>query len=166
MVYVMYRNGTYWAQDSCRHMNDEERRSSSVTKPNQYQTQWAGQFYVAAELSRRGYIVTFTLGNAPVTDLLARTYGGCSFAVEVKTAATKSMYQVKKPPVPDNPEDLFWVFVSLVEAQPKYFIIRSDEVLRLWHEWNDKFGPDTSWPGIDQSQVKPYEGRWDVLPST
>lgn len=49
-----------------------------------YQTQWAGQFYVAAELTRRGYIVSFTLGNAPTTDLLARVPEGEAFSVEVQ----------------------------------------------------------------------------------
>ena len=34
-----------------------------------YCVQWAAQFFVAAELTRRGYIVSFTLGNAPETDL-------------------------------------------------------------------------------------------------
>ena len=35
-----------------------------------YQTQWASQFFAAAELIRRGDQVALTLGNAPVTDLL------------------------------------------------------------------------------------------------
>ncbi len=131
-----------------------------------YGTQWAGQFYVAAELTRRDCIVTFTLGNAPVTDLLVKAPNDKAFSIEVKSATTKSMYQMKKPPVPDNPEDLFWIFVLLLkEDQPKYFIVRSDKVLKLWHEWNDKFGPENNRPGIDQSQLKPYENHWDILPS-
>lgn len=131
----------------------------------QYSTQWAGQFYGAAELTRKGYIVTFTLGNAPVTDLLVRVPEGEAFSVEVKSATTKNMYQVKRLPVPDNPEDLFWIFVLLIDGdQPKYFIVRSDMVLKLWHDWNDKFGPENNRPGIDQKQLKPYEGCWDDLP--
>jgi len=136
-----------------------------------YATQWAGQFYVAAELTRRGYIATFTHGNAPVTDLLVRVPKGRAFSIEVKSATTKSMYQMKKPPVPDDSEDLFWIFVLLVEDppkffhQPKFFIVRSDTVLKLWHEWNDKFAVNTR-PGIDQNQLEPYENQWDTLPGS
>ena len=37
-----------------------------------YHSEWAAQFFAAAELSRRGYTVTLTLGNARATDLIAR----------------------------------------------------------------------------------------------
>lgn len=36
-----------------------------------HQTQWAAQFAVASELCKRGYEVSFTMGNAtPVADLM------------------------------------------------------------------------------------------------
>jgi len=41
---------------------------SSQTR--KYLPQWACQFYAAAELTRRGYLVSLTFGNAPVADLL------------------------------------------------------------------------------------------------
>lgn len=130
-----------------------------------YATQWAGQFYVAAELTRKGYIVTFTLGNVPTTDLLVKSPEGKTFGVEVKSAKTKSICQLKEPPVPDNPEDLFWIFVSLLgDAQPVYCIIRSDEVLRLWHEYNDKFPADDKFQGIQWSTLREYQDQWDALP--
>jgi hypothetical protein len=49
-----------------------------------YKTQWAAQFYAAAELTRRGYLVSLTLGNAPVADLLAVSPSGKHFMVDVK----------------------------------------------------------------------------------
>ena len=54
-----------------------------------YQTQWAGQFYVAAELTRRGYLVSLTLGNAPVVDLLVVSPDGEHFGVDVKGQSTR-----------------------------------------------------------------------------
>jgi hypothetical protein len=39
-----------------------------------HQTQWAAQFAVASELCKRGYEVSFTMGNtAPVADLMVVT---------------------------------------------------------------------------------------------
>ncbi len=89
---------------------------------------------------------------------------GKALSVEVKSARTKSICQLKKPPVPDNPEDLFWTFVSLVEAQPVYCIIRSDEVRRLWHEYNDQFPADDKYQGIKWRTLREYQDQWDALP--
>ena len=45
-----------------------------------------GEFLVAAELARRGWTTSITLGNAARTDLLAqRTDGSSLLAVQVKT---------------------------------------------------------------------------------
>lgn len=129
-----------------------------------YQTQWAGQFYVAAELTRRGYIVSFTLGNAPTTDLLARVPEGEAFSVEVKTQRTKNFWILSEPPEPDNPEDLYWVFVFLSEPHPTFFVMRSDEVSRKWHERNDKYPPGTPYCGLNWGIVKQYQDQWDALP--
>ncbi len=38
-----------------------------MTRTSRYHTQWAAQFYVAAELTRRGYFVILTLGKRPST---------------------------------------------------------------------------------------------------
>ena len=55
-----------------------------------FQTQWLAQFLVAAELTRRGYTVTFSLGNCPVIDLMVRVPGtNASFVVDVKGTSNK-----------------------------------------------------------------------------
>jgi hypothetical protein len=38
-----------------------------------FQTQWTAQFLVAAELTSRGYLVNFSLGNAKFTDIQVET---------------------------------------------------------------------------------------------
>ena len=55
-----------------------------------YSTQWVAQFYVAAELTKKGYIVAFTLGNAPSTDILVSTPTENNFRVEVKGHSTRN----------------------------------------------------------------------------
>jgi hypothetical protein len=57
-----------------------------------YQTQWAGQFGVAHELVRRGYLVTFTTGNARDDDLLCLSQSGDAFSVQVKSLSSKTFF--------------------------------------------------------------------------
>ena len=71
-----------------------------------YLTQWGAQFYVAAELSRRNYLVTFTFGNAPTTDLLVVSPNEKAFRVEVKGQKTHNFWLIKKRMVEDNLLDL------------------------------------------------------------
>jgi hypothetical protein len=59
-----------------------------------YQTQWAGQFFAAAELARRGYLVALTLGNAQRADLLVESRTGQKFSVDVKGLATHNWWLV------------------------------------------------------------------------
>ncbi len=125
-----------------------------------YHTQWTGQFYVAAELTKRGYLITFTLGNAPVTDLLARVPDGSSFSVEVKSRSTPSHFIIpKEPPARD---DQFWIFVVLKDG-PRYFIATSDEVRPAWLDHKSKL-KGGSLPALNWGVVQKWEDRWDILP--
>ena len=64
-------------------------------------TQWASQFLAAAELIRRGYVVTFTTGNnTPLADLMVGTHTGEQFWVDVKGLSSKDSWNVK--PKPDH----------------------------------------------------------------
>jgi hypothetical protein len=49
-----------------------------------HHTSWAASFAVAAELSRRCYDVTFTVGNAPRYDLLCTGPCKTAFKVQIK----------------------------------------------------------------------------------
>ena|ERR1700722_17183786 len=75
------------------------------------QTQWTAQFLVAAELVRRGYTVSFTMGNCtPVADLMVGTPKGKQFWVDVKGLASKSDWLVKPKAPHDN---LFYILAFL-----------------------------------------------------
>jgi hypothetical protein len=46
-------------------------------------TQWAAQFAVASELCKRGYEVSFTMGNStPLADLMVVSRNGAMFLVD------------------------------------------------------------------------------------
>lgn len=134
----------------------------------QYQTQWIGQFGVATKLTRRGYMVTFTLGNAPQTDLIAATPAGKGFTLEIKSQSTKNFWRMREPKVA---EDCFYIFVFIPEDfEPlKYYIMTSQEVHTEYHAYKDRIlarNPnvkDTQW-GINWTTVFPYEDKWDKLP--
>lgn len=134
-------------------------------KTNRYHTQWAGQFYVAAELTRRGYYVTFTLGNAPHTDLLVVSPSGKMFKAEVKTQKTKNFWLVRKHPVE---KDHFYFLVYLPkEEPPTFFILPCKTVQSLREAYAKKptvKKPSDNFDGFNWTDPHPHRDRWDTLP--
>jgi hypothetical protein len=89
---------------------DKKRKPMNAT----VKSHWSGEFFAAGELVRRGYWTSFTLGNAPSTDLLAISPKGFPFKVEVKTVRRKgNSWWIKNALFAD---DLFYV---LVVSRPK-----------------------------------------------
>jgi hypothetical protein len=133
-----------------------------------YRTQWASQFYVAAELTRRNYLVSLTLGNAPVADLLVVSPSGIQFMVDVKGQSTKNFWLIQnREPRPD----LFFVLVYLPkEAEiPKYFILSNKEIMKKRNEYREHIENtsgryDDKVGGINWTTAFSYEDRWESLP--
>ena len=79
----------------------------------------AGEYFVAAELSRRGYIATLTLRNARGIDIIvADSDSTRSVGIQVKTsqspgAAWLASKKVEEATVANN---LFFVFVNLISV--------------------------------------------------
>jgi hypothetical protein len=61
-----------------------------VTGRSNYLTKQAGEYLVAAELSRRGYIATTFTGNVPYYDIIAVDDSGGHVVVQVKAIAGAS----------------------------------------------------------------------------
>jgi hypothetical protein len=137
------------------------------TQHTRYKTQWASQFYVAAELTRRGYLVSLTLGNAPVSDLFVHSPSGKHFTVDVKGQSTKNFWLIQpRPSIPDH--FFILVYLSKDHAAPKYFILSSDELMRKREEYKDsvmhrrKYQDELG--GINWTAAFDYEGKWETLP--
>lgn len=103
----------------------------------------AGEYFVAAELSRRGYLASITLRNSRGVDILATNRDATrSVAIQVKTnqlgVAEWILNQKAEASVGDDslPESLFFVFVNLPPngQAPRYHIIARREVARLVKE--------------------------------
>lgn len=105
-------------------------------KANRHHTQWAGQFGVAHELVRRGYLVAFTLGNALGTDLLCQSPEEKSFSLEVKTLSSRTYYLCQDHLQEPN-ESRHFVFVFLpssTEKRPEYYVFNNQQFLEVVEE--------------------------------
>ncbi len=98
-----------------------------------YQTQWAGQFGVAHELIRRGYLVCFTTGNAPADDLLCSSPSGTTFTVQVKSLSKKGFFLYQTSLLQPK-SDRFFVFVLVPgtdSQRPEYFVLSNEQFVQL-----------------------------------
>ena len=89
----------------------------------------SGEYFVAAELYRRGWLVGITVGNAKAVDILAEK-DGLNISIQVK-----AIYKRKNVGWPLMTEQIkdgcFYIFVNLNAdkmAMPDYFIATSEEV--------------------------------------
>ena len=146
-------------------LSDAPRKTSRSAL--RYKTQWASQFYVAAELTRRGYLVSLTFGNAHVADLLVQSPNEKQFTVDVKGQSTKNFWFIqRRPPKPDH----YFVLVYLPPKNdpPVFYILSSDELMAKRKEYEEasivrgKYRDDMG--GMNWSSALPYKDRWNALP--
>jgi len=136
----------------------------------------AGEYYVAAELSRRGYIASISLRNTRGVDILATNADATrSITIQCKTSQVSS----KKWILSDKSEDFvstnhFYVFIALggLLDRPVFHIVPSSDVasyLRNSHtEWLERPGRDGR-KHVDNpvrnfsDPDNCYLERWDLL---
>jgi hypothetical protein len=101
-----------------------------VPHDTRYNTHMAGEFFVAAELSKRGYLVSLTMGNAKAVDLFVER-AGKAVCIQVKTIDSE---QRRSWPLPSNREritnGIMFVCVVLngVGKSPTYYVLPPQEV--------------------------------------
>jgi hypothetical protein len=136
----------------------------------------AGEYFVAAELTRRGYIASISLRNTRGIDILATNQAATkSFTIQCKTnQLTKSEWLLNEKSEAFVAKNHFYVFVALgdVNERPSYHIVPSAIVSESIHAFH------TSWlntPGkqgqkhVDNSMRKfidpnnIYREQWDLL---
>lgn len=133
-------------------------QSSANRRSERIHTGIAGEFLVAGELSKRGWIATLTAKNTPHVDVLAARPSGNEHArIQVKTRSTAYSYahRVGKRFAMDGARD-FVVLVDLGgEAEaPRYWVIPAGEANRLIT--NEQ---------LRTKDVAEFENRWDLLGS-
>ncbi|HYC59000.1 MAG TPA: hypothetical protein VEK79_05475 [Thermoanaerobaculia bacterium] len=142
----------------------------------------AGEYYVAAELSRRGYLASITLRNSRGVDVLATNRDATkSVAIQVKTnqrGLAEWILNEKVETMPsgaDLPENLFFVFVNLPPdgEPPSYHVISRREVARIVREGHAAWLATLGRGGRPRAANNPirkfkdaagtYRDRWDLL---
>ncbi len=136
----------------------------------------AGEYYVAAELSARGYLASITLRNTKGVDILcSNSDASKSVGIQVKTNRRANRAWMLNQKVENYYADsLFFVFVNLNEGQkpPDYFIVPSKNVAdyakethQIWLKTPGKKGQahvDTTMRRFTDS-TEEYLNRWDLL---
>lgn len=136
----------------------------------------SGEYFVAGELSRRGYIASITLRNTRGVDVLCsdsetiKTVG-----IQVKTNKGTTRTWVLNQKAEDYfSKNLFYVFVNLNDNKkaPNFFIVPSNIVAKYckkkhftWLETPNKMGgkhKDSSMRKFDDPNEE-YLNKWDLL---
>lgn len=136
----------------------------------------SGEYFVAAELSRRGCIASITLRNTRGIDILAATGDTSESAVlQVKTNQdSKKEWVLNKKAETEVSDDLFYVFVNLhgLSGNPEYHIVPSAVVADRCRKTHADY---LATPGQKGQKHKDsdmrkfsdrsgqYLGRWDKL---
>jgi hypothetical protein len=136
----------------------------------------AGEFFVAAELSRLGYIASITLRNTRGIDILVSNVAATrQVAIQVKTnQGSDPGWVLNKKAETFYADSLFYVFVNLKspEERPDFYIVPSKHVAeyvrndhRRWLETPGKAGqPHKDNPVRKfRDPEKQYLERWDLL---
>jgi len=122
----------------------------------------AGEFLVAGELSRRGYPVSITLGNAKSVDIHAETSRGI-VKVQAKAVRNKGNWPIREDSIE---EDIFYIFVFLQtktaikgNKASEYFVAKRKDLKDLVQTWGTRQG--IRYSSLNKERFKE---RWDKLP--
>ena len=119
----------------------------------------SGEYFVAAELLRRGYSVGITMGNAKAIDILAEK-DGKQFIIQVKAIFKKK--NVGWPMMADKVnESIFYVFVNLngdKMTEPDYFVASGKEAKLKVKQYTTRGIIDLSTLNNDD-----FKNRWDKI---
>ncbi len=142
----------------------------NIPSDKRYLTQWTSQFLVAAELCRRGYTTSFTMGNStPYADLAVGKPDGALFWVDVKGNSTGSDWWLKRKA---SINSLYYILVRVMgptsggaaKAADRFFILTQDQANRLVDEYLLTAKDGTKAEGFRFRSAAPFEDRWDILP--
>ena len=140
----------------------------------------AGEFFVAAELTRRGYVASLTSKNTKAIDILASNKDGSkSVAIQVKTSNNLKM---NKWMMTENSEkilsdNLFYVLVNMNEGQmPSYFIMPSvfvaNKIKNAYNDWLNTPGKNGQYHNTttmrtfifsSDEEMLQYKDAWHLL---
>lgn len=145
-------------------------------KPSSQLAGVAGEYFVAGELSRRGFIASITMRNSPGIDVLATNLKAKkAVTIQCKTSRSSTKGWILSEKAEDfAPKNHFYVFVRLGAAtdRPAYHIVPSKVVAkyvatrhRAWLKGKKPNGgqrKDSAMRKFRDAEGK-YLEKWDLL---
>jgi hypothetical protein len=135
------------------------------TRADGQKTSLSGEFFVAAELLKRGLQTSLTLGNAKSIDLFAINDKGTQFTIQVKALRSRSNYFPLSPNRIENACVYVFVVLNKPDVAPEYYIVPGAD----FHSKPDTFG---KWfhgyekmPGVHPKHLAEYRDRWQIFES-
>ena len=146
-----------------------------MSKLSTIQTGVSGEYFVAAELSRRGYVASLTLRNTRGIDILASNRDATkSVGIQVKTChGTRADWMLNKKAEADLAENLFYVFVCLPQSGlPLFYVVPRNVVAQYIRDSHQEWLATPGRGGHqhvdnDMRRFKDpkglYRDRWELL---
>ena len=127
-----------------------------------------GVYLCAAELSRRGFIVTPTSRNAQGIDLLiANNIGTKTYSIQVKTNATTfNFWLLGEKNQTLKSASLFYIFVNLRKKNVEYYIVPSAYVVKniqVSKSISKKTNKKSMWYVFKLNDAKKFENKWNTF---
>jgi hypothetical protein len=163
-----------------------------ATGRGNYLTKQAGEYIVAAELSRRGFVATTFTGNVPAYDIVAVDDRGGHALVQVKAIAADSWQftvtqfadvvlegskQVVRGPLSPPYLDLICVMVQIAPAdsarRDRFYVLPWHALAKIVTDGHRRFlakhggvrprQPRSLHTAVKPEALAPWENRWDVV---
>jgi len=141
--------------------------------PNKILTGVAGEYFVAAELSRRGYVATLTLRNTRGIDILASNADATkTVSIQVKTNSGKKPHWLLSQKAESDIADEtihYYVFVNLngIFDSPRFYIVPRAAVAKFVKEGHAAFqsrgGRDNPMRVFSCEPDSKYLNAWESL---
>ncbi len=154
-----------------------EAEESHNMKPTADQNTRAGEYFVLAELHRRGAYAFPFPRNKPRVDFIAWNLDLTkAVSIQVKTRGSGT-WQVSaksgRPSRPNPNETVFWIFVDLTTKTPTYYVvpewwIRNDiyhhhEAYLRKHGGKRKTGSTSQHHKIEVKRIAQWKNKWHLL---
>lgn len=132
----------------------------------------SGEYFVAGELSKKGYIALLTTRNTTGIDIIVTnptTYKSTN--IQVKTTRRNPPWLLSKKDEKSHGNKLFYVFVNMMDSKQEYYIVPSNVVANRIKKHHQKWlegkstRKDTSMRKftMSDSEKKKYQNNWYSL---
>jgi hypothetical protein len=136
------------------------------------QTSSAAVLATGAELSRRCYDVTFTIGNTRRVDMLCSAPSGQTSKVQVKGISGAYGFYIDKSFFEGETQPNLFLIVVVVppvgdNAPFRFFILNHADAKKEFSKMpqHKRDGKPQSNPGLNWGSVKHYQDKWHTFPN-